>query len=129
MQQPNLSHPFHIHGYTFKVIGMGRSPDTNVRKINLQHALDLDKKGLLKRQFNLPASKDTVSVPNNGYVVLRLRADNPGAWFFHCHFLYHISIGMSLILNVGTQADLPPVPHRFPTCGDHKPEIITNFHH
>lgn len=75
-----MSHPFHLHGYAFKVIGIGRSPDTNVKKINLKHALDLDRRGLLHRQYNLPPSKDTIAVPNNGYVVLRFRADNPGEW-------------------------------------------------
>lgn len=102
---------------------MGRSPDNNVRKINLKHALDLDRQGLLHRQFNLPPGKDTIAVPNNGYVVLRFRADNPGFWLFHCHFLYHIVIGMNLIFQVGTLGDLPPIPPGFPTCGDHRPEI------
>lgn len=78
VQQPNLSHPFHLHGYAFHVIGMGRSPDRNVKKINLKHALDLDRRGLLNREFNLPPGKDTIAVPNNGYVVFRFRADNPG---------------------------------------------------
>ncbi|RZF37807.1 hypothetical protein LSTR_LSTR007169 [Laodelphax striatellus] len=123
VQQPNLSHPFHLHGYAFNVIGMGRSPDTNVKKINLKHALDLDRRGLLNRQFNLPPSKDTIAVPNNGYVVFRFRADNPGYWLFHCHFLFHIVIGMNLVLHVGTQADLPPVPPNFPRCGDFLPPI------
>jgi hypothetical protein len=57
---------------------MGRSPDRNVKKINLKHALDLDRRGLLNREFNLPPGKDTIAVPNNGYVVFRFRADNPG---------------------------------------------------
>jgi FtsP/CotA-like multicopper oxidase with cupredoxin domain len=78
VQQPNLSHPFHLHGHGFNVIGIGRSPDTNIKKINLKHALDLDRRGLLNRQFNLPPYKDTIAVPNNGYVVFRFRADNPG---------------------------------------------------
>lgn len=78
VQQPNLSHPFHLHGYGMNVIGIGRSPDTTVKKINLKHALDLDRRGLLHRQYNLPPLKDTIAVPNNGYVVLRFRADNPG---------------------------------------------------
>lgn len=73
-----MSHPFHLHGYNFNIIGMGRSPDKNVKKINLKHALDLDRRGLLHRQFNLPPGKDTIAVPNNGYVVFRFRADNPG---------------------------------------------------
>ncbi|XP_046993056.1 laccase-4 [Schistocerca americana] len=123
VQQPNLSHPFHLHGYAFNVIGMGRSPDRNVKKINLKHALDLDRRGLLHRQFNHPPAKDTIAVPNNGYVVFRFRADNPGYWLFHCHFLFHIVIGMNLIVHVGTHADLPPVPAGFPRCGDFLPPI------
>lgn len=155
VQQPNLSHPFHLHGYGFSVVGIGRSPDMTVKKINLKHALDLDRRGLLNRQYNLPPTKDTIAVPNNGYVVLRFRADNPGKsasskyekknfhfyynfffffflssftgfWLFHCHFLFHIVIGMNLILQVGTNADLPPVPPGFPTCGDHTPPIPIN---
>lgn len=78
VQQTNLSHPFHLHGTAFHVIGMGRSPDANIKKINLKHALDWDRKGLLHRQFGKPPLKDTIAVPNNGYVVLRFRADNPG---------------------------------------------------
>ncbi|CAB0033411.1 unnamed protein product [Trichogramma brassicae] len=105
VQQPNLSHPFHLHGYSFKVVGIGRS------------------RGLLHREFNLPPSKDTIAVPNNGYVVFRFRADNPGYWLFHCHFLFHIVIGMNLILHVGTHGDLPPIPPNFPRCGDHLPPI------
>ncbi|XP_060863791.1 uncharacterized protein LOC132940296 [Metopolophium dirhodum] len=123
VQQPNLSHPFHLHGYSFNVIGMGRSPDKNVKKINLKHALDLDRRGLLDRHFNLPPLKDTIAVPNNGYVVFRFRADNPGYWLFHCHFLFHIVIGMNLVLHVGTHADLPPVPENFPRCGDFLPPV------
>jgi FtsP/CotA-like multicopper oxidase with cupredoxin domain len=78
VQQPNLSHPFHLHGYSFNVVGIGRSPDSTIKKINLKHALDLDRQGLLHRQFNHPPAKDTIAVPNNGYVILRFRADNPG---------------------------------------------------
>lgn len=78
VQAPNLSHPFHLHGYSFVVVGTGRSPDTNIKKINLKHALDLDRRGLLHRHFNLPPYKDTIAVPNNGYVIMRFRADNPG---------------------------------------------------
>lgn len=123
VQQTNLSHPFHLHGYAFNVIGMGRSPDTSVKKINLKHALDLDRRGLLNREFGRPPLKDTIAVPNNGYVIIRFRADNPGFWLFHCHFQFHIAIGMNLVVHVGTQGDLPPVPPNFPKCGHHLPPI------
>lgn len=78
VQQPNISHPFHLHGYSFHVIGMGRSPDKSVQKINLKHALDLNRRGLLKRNLHVHPLKDNVAVPNNGYVILRFKADNPG---------------------------------------------------
>ncbi|XP_070502911.1 uncharacterized protein [Chironomus tepperi] len=123
VQQDNLSHPFHLHGYAYNVIGMGRSPDTTIKKITLKHALELDRKGLLNRQFKGPPLKDTIAVPNNGYVILRFKADNPGVWMMHCHFLFHITIGMNLLIHVGTQSDLPPVPPNFPTCGHHLPPI------
>nr|BCM26534.1 laccase-like multicopper oxidase 2 [Pseudothemis zonata] len=126
VQQPNLSHPFHLHGYAFNVVGIGRSPDQQIKKISLKHALDLDRRGLLHRQFNLPPAKDTIAVPNNGYVVLRFRANNPGYWLFHCHFLFHTVIGMNLVVHVGTHADLPPIPPNFQRCGDHLPPIT--FH-
>ncbi|XP_039747362.1 laccase-5 [Pararge aegeria] len=129
VQSPNLSHPFHLHGTSYSVIGMGRSPDKNIKKINLKHALDLDRKGLLHRQYDLPPLKDTIAVPNNGYVVIRLKADNPGYWLFHCHFIYHIVIGMNLILHIGTQKDLPPVPPNFPRCGHHLPSITSPSHY
>ncbi|XP_018803993.1 PREDICTED: laccase-5 isoform X2 [Bactrocera latifrons] len=123
VQQTNLSHPFHLHGSPFYVVGLGRSPDKAIKKINLKHALDLDRLGMLERDFTKPTLKDTIAVPNNGYTVLRFRANNPGVWLFHCHFLFHVAIGMNLVFHIGTQEDLPPVPPNFPRCGDHLPPI------
>lgn len=50
-----------------------------------------------------------------------------GFWLFHCHFLFHIAIGMNLIIHVGTQADLPPIPPNFPRCGNHLPPITLHW--
>ena len=77
---PSLSHPFHLHGHAFNVIGMGRLPVRKGKKNNLKDVVDLDRRGLLHREFNLPPAKDTIAVPNNGYVVFRFRADNPGTF-------------------------------------------------
>lgn len=49
-----------------------------------------------------------------------------GYWLFHCHFLFHIVIGMNLVVHVGTHADLPPVPPNFPRCGNFLPPIEYN---
>ncbi len=41
------------------------------------------------------AIKDTVLVPPHmGRVSFEFTADNPGAWFFHCHNAYHMEAGM-----------------------------------
>ena len=70
-----------MHGHSLYVVGTGRSPDTTVKKINLKHALELDRRGLLQRHFQTPPLKDTIPVPNNGYTILRFRADNPGIFY------------------------------------------------
>jgi L-ascorbate oxidase len=46
--------------------------------------MEMDKNGLLKRNFDRPPIKDTVTVPNGGYTIVRFYADNPGIWLFHC---------------------------------------------
>lgn len=76
---------------------MGRSPDANIKKINLKHALEWDRKGLLHRQFGKPPLKDTIAVPNNGYVVLRFRADNPGMDYFSLKNLKKLHIFIAKI--------------------------------
>ena len=43
-----------------------------------------------------------------------------GFWFFHCHIEFHADIGMGLILQVGSAADMPKTPKNFPKCGNWK---------
>jgi hypothetical protein len=52
-----------------------------------------------------------------GFTALRVRIDNPGAWFFHCHIDYHMEMGMGVVFY--TPADTLPAPDlkRIPTCG------------
>lgn len=42
-----------------------------------------------------------MQIPTRGYAVLRLRADNPGVWLFHCHILWHLATGMAMLIDVG----------------------------
>ncbi|CAL1684661.1 unnamed protein product [Lasius platythorax] len=117
---PNLHHPFHLHGYAFNIMSAGapnNGTGTTVEEIKI-----LDKKGLLPRRKFSPPFKDTIAVPNNGYAIIRFRANNPGYWFFHCHFIYHLTLGMANIFHVGGP-DLPPVPQHFPKCGNFVPFI------
>lgn len=63
------SHPIHIHGHTFTVLG------SNKRKLPQHHA-------------------DTVLVGPRERVKVAFVADNPGNWMFHCHILEHQETGM-----------------------------------
>ena len=80
---------------------------------------ELDNKGLLKRNFDRPPLKDTVTVPAGGYTVIRFHANNPGIWMFHCHLEFHSEIGMSLLIKVGQQKDFPKEPNGWPKCGSY----------
>lgn len=42
-----------------------------------------------------PTIRDTVTVPAEGYLVIRFKANNPGVWFFHCHVDWHIPAGLA----------------------------------
>lgn len=65
LHQPPESHPTHLHGSNFFVIGKGLG---NFDSLN-------DPK-----KFNLvdPVERNTVSVPTAGWTEILFRADNPG---------------------------------------------------
>jgi L-ascorbate oxidase len=77
---------------------------------------DLDEKGFLKRNFDRPPIKDTMTMPTGGYAVIRFIADNPGFWLLHCHLESHSDSGMIVMLKVGESKDLPPKPDDFGEC-------------
>lgn len=67
--QTMMSHPMHLHGHHFQVVGLGSA--------RLNGAL-----------------RDTVIVPPMESVTIAFDADNPGEWPLHCHNLYHMAAGM-----------------------------------
>lgn len=71
------NHMFHLHGNYFHVVGMDRI-GTNV---TLEQIKELDNAGKLRRKFTDSVRKDTVTVPDGGYTIIRLYADNPGRKF------------------------------------------------
>ncbi|KAI3875858.1 hypothetical protein MKX03_023781 [Papaver bracteatum] len=101
------SHPLHLHGYNFFVVGQGFG---NYDAVNDP------------AKFNLidPVERNTVGVPSGGWVAIRFRADNPGVWFMHCHLEIHTSWGLKmawLVLDgkLPSQKLLPP-PADLPKC-------------
>lgn len=65
----SMMHPMHIHGHHFQVVAIGG-------------------------QRLAGAIRDTVIVPPHMPATIAFDATNRGAWFLHCHHLYHMATGM-----------------------------------
>ncbi|CAN6885918.1 unnamed protein product [Brassica oleracea var. botrytis] len=107
------SHPMHLHGFNFYVLGYGFGnyvPARDAKKLNLVN----------------PQMHNTVGVPPGGWVALRFIANNPGAWIFHCHMDAHLPYGiiMAFIVENGPtpETSLQPPPSNLPQC-THDPTI------
>lgn len=83
----------------------------------------MDQMGKLKRNFDSPPIKDTVTVPSGGYTIVRFLANRPGVWHLHCHIEFHMQAGMMLVFRVGDDSQLPPIDLKsWPQCGDFMPK-------
>ncbi|MCJ1411176.1 hypothetical protein MMC19_005264 [Ptychographa xylographoides] len=104
----NGGHPFHLHGHQFQVVarsGPGVFPDeatsSNGTAVNYSPTR------------RVPMRRDTVQVSEQGYVVLRFKADNPGVFLFHCHIEWHVEAGLTATmieapLHLQQQQSIPP---------------------
>lgn len=66
-----MHHPMHLHGHFFRVIN---------------------------GQGDYSPLKHTVDVEPMSTTVIEFMADEPGDWFLHCHFLYHMMSGMARVV-------------------------------
>ncbi|KAG0683460.1 ferroxidase fet3 [Pichia californica] len=80
-------HPMHMHGHQFQVIA---------RSDEFEDPVHYDPDNQKFPEF--PIIRDTVYVAGNGYVVLRIVANNPGVWFLHCHLDFHLEQGLAITL-------------------------------
>ncbi|GAB1726235.1 hypothetical protein NU195Hw_g5321t1 [Hortaea werneckii] len=96
------NHPMHLHGYKYFVLAQGhgypamKSKTAGMTRENLEPlyaSLDLSN----------PLRRDTASVEGFGWLLLRVVADNPGAWAFHCHLGWHTEAG--LLMQLLTRTD------------------------
>ncbi|CAN6326302.1 unnamed protein product [Urochloa humidicola] len=101
------SNPMHLHGHDMFVLAQGIG--------NFDATKDVAKYNLVN-----PPLKNTVVVPNLGWVAVRFVTDNPGVWYFHCHYEFHLSMGMTAVFIVEdgptVNTSLPPPPADFPSC-------------
>ncbi|KAL6654344.1 hypothetical protein ACP70R_007809 [Stipagrostis hirtigluma subsp. patula] len=102
------SNPMHLHGHDMFVLAQGVG--------NYDAAKDVAKYNLVN-----PPVRNTVLVPRLGWAAVRFVADNPGIWYMHCHYEFHLSMGMAALFIVedGPTVDtsLPQPPKDFQTCG------------
>jgi len=84
------SHPMHLHGHDFSVLGQGRGVFTEsmVDLLNFDNPIQRDT-GLLFGIGNPTAF-------TSGWTVIGFQTDNPGAWVMHCHLIWHADGGMGL---------------------------------
>ena len=101
------NHPIHVHGHNFFIVGSGIG--------NFNAAKHPAKYNLVD-----PPERNTVAVPAGGWAAIRLKADNPGVWFIHCHLEEHTSWGLATAFIVknghGKSQSLLPPPKDFPSC-------------
>ncbi|KIY47458.1 ferroxidase [Fistulina hepatica ATCC 64428] len=81
-------HPFHLHGHKFMIVG--RSDDYNATIGSAENPRIVD------GQTN-PMRRDTLHIPSGSSATLRVVADNPGAWFLHCHIEWHLDVGLAVV--------------------------------
>ena len=68
------THPIHLHGYSFYVVGTGFG--------NYKNETD-------PKDFNLvdPVEVNTIGVPKNGWLAIRFIANNPGKLYIYHYFI------------------------------------------
>ena len=108
-----VAHPTHMHGNSHAVIGSGKIPE-DVPNLN-EWVKAENEAGNVQRNLVDPPLKDSVQTIPGSYILLRLEADNPGFWFWHCHISMDAFEGQALVLKVGESGDWD-IPEDTPTC-------------
>jgi FtsP/CotA-like multicopper oxidase with cupredoxin domain len=86
-------HPFHFHGHSFWIIATGKYPEAE--QLYCDNYLNWD----------------VITVPAESLAKIRIVADNPGVWTFHCHIEWHVAAGLiSMFYEVSDLIDatIPP---------------------
>ena len=71
----------HLHGHDFAILQQSNVPLTP---------------SSLKLKLDNPPRRDVALLPQNGFLVLAFKTDNPGNWLLHCHIARHASGGLAL---------------------------------
>lgn len=72
VNESEMDHPFHLHGFFFQVLSRDGVAEDPTRLV----------------------WKDTINVPAKSRFTAATRFDEPGVWLYHCHILEHAEAGM-----------------------------------
>lgn len=72
VNESEMDHPFHLHGFFFQVLSRSDVAEPPGRRV----------------------WKDTINVPAKSSLKAIARFDEPGRWMYHCHILEHAEGGM-----------------------------------
>ncbi|KAH9817027.1 Cupredoxin [Melampsora americana] len=111
------AHPWHLHGQAAYVVGngIGAFSDEELAKqeaarkhqpIARDTQMVFAGKGATYSNTTVPTGTQT------GWMVLRMKAETPGAFLLHCHIQPHAFMGMGVVLLIGME-NLPPLPQDF----------------
>lgn len=81
LDPPPLSHPFHLHGRPFYILGRGSG------------ALSSFSLAFTTLNTNNPLRRDVLTIPHFSWAVIRVPLDDPGVWPLHCHIGWHLAVG------------------------------------
>ncbi len=95
-------HPFHLHGHRFQVIERAASGAGNWTGTTAPATGSGSSSGSGSGSYRAappaPPKKDVIAVRPQSYAVLRIVANNPGVWLFHCHIEWHVEMGLTATL-------------------------------
>lgn len=101
------SHPIHLHGHDFYVVGQGFG--------NYDNETDPESFNLVDAQM-----LNTLQVPTGGWAAIRFVANNPGVWVMHCHFEAHSALGFDMVFLTQDGSEdsqkVPAPPSDLPQC-------------
>ncbi|KIV78018.1 hypothetical protein PV11_09785 [Exophiala sideris] len=94
------SHPLHLHGHKFWVLGQGKGyPPESIMNLAGEEPRD----EAAEIDLSNPLRRDTAVVQAFAWMHIRVLLDNPGMWLFHCHVAWHAEAGMGMMLAVGVE--------------------------
>ncbi|XP_062198283.1 putative laccase-19 [Phragmites australis] len=103
------SNLMHLHGYDVFMLAQDLGNYNVVRDVVKYNLVD-------------PLVRNTVLIQRLGWATVRFVGNNPGVWYMHCQYEFHVSMGMAaaFIVEDGPMVDtaLPPLPVDFLKC-DH----------